>query len=291
MQNVKRKPLFCLTPFMLALALAGCSDPDVAPRRGEMAADAAAAVPQSPRLQEIRRRGTLRVAAVAEFPFLLENISGDGDRFSGPAWILAEEYARRLGVSLEILDASHETKIPVTIYGQADITIAPIWVTEQRAKIIDFVPYAESSLCLMGLKANSKLAGVTRIAELNRRDITIAYFAGGPTETKVKALLPDVHYRAVPGTGGAVPIEEIKSRRADIVPVDRPAWARMRKKFTDLKVIPDDKLCLQSRILANPVGMAIAKGDPAFQRFLVGVVSDMRQRIEAEERRVMEAAS
>jgi polar amino acid transport system substrate-binding protein len=55
---------------------------------------------QSPKIDAIKERGSLRVAAIGEFPWLPENTTGSGPQFSGPAWVLAEEYAERLGVPL-----------------------------------------------------------------------------------------------------------------------------------------------------------------------------------------------
>src|SRR4051812_33071652 len=99
---------------------------------------------QSKKIDEIKQRGVLRVAAIGEFPWLPENTSGSGPQFSGPAWMLAEEYAKRLGVTLEVVPVSHETKIPILASGQADISIAPLSVTEERKKVADFVVYSKS---------------------------------------------------------------------------------------------------------------------------------------------------
>ena len=52
------------------------------------------------RWRAIKERGALRVAAIGEFPWLPENTTGSGPQYSGPAWMLAEEYAKRLGVPL-----------------------------------------------------------------------------------------------------------------------------------------------------------------------------------------------
>ncbi len=59
------------------------------------AASAQTAVPEpgkSKKIDEIKKRGTLRAAAIGEFPWLPENTSGSGPQFSGPAWVLAERH-------------------------------------------------------------------------------------------------------------------------------------------------------------------------------------------------------
>ena len=107
-------------------------------------------------MDEIKKRGVLRAAAIGEFPWLPENTSGSGPQFSGPAWVLAQEYAKRLGVKLEIVPVSHETKVPILATGQADITIAPLSITPARQKVVDFIPYSGSSLCFFGLAEQSQ---------------------------------------------------------------------------------------------------------------------------------------
>ena len=62
----------------------------------------------SPRIDAIKKAGVLRIGVLANAPWLVENTSGAGDKWSGPAWMLAEEYARRLGVKLEAVPVSHE---------------------------------------------------------------------------------------------------------------------------------------------------------------------------------------
>jgi len=76
---------------------------------------------KSKKVDAIKARGSLKAAAIGEFPWLPENTSGSGEKFSGPAWVLANEYAKRLGVKLEIIPVSHETKVPILATGEADI--------------------------------------------------------------------------------------------------------------------------------------------------------------------------
>src|ERR1700730_4852488 len=77
----------------------------------------------SPRIDAIRKAGVLRVAVLANAPWLVENTTNSGEKWSGPAWILAVEYARLLGVKLDPVLVSHETKIPVLAANQVDMSI------------------------------------------------------------------------------------------------------------------------------------------------------------------------
>ena len=91
----------CVALILLACAAAAYADTPV-PAPGT-----------SPRVDAIKKAGVLRVGVLANAPWLVENTTGSGEKWSGPAWLLAEEYAKRLGVKLEAVPVSHETKVPV----------------------------------------------------------------------------------------------------------------------------------------------------------------------------------
>jgi polar amino acid transport system substrate-binding protein len=242
---------------------------------------------QSKKIDEIKKRGTLRVAVIGEFPWLPENTSGSGPKFSGPAWILAQEYAKRLGVKLETIPVSHETKVPILASGQADLSIAPLSVTETRLKVVDFVVYSKSSICYVGLAANPKLTSIKSMDDLNRDDVTIAYFTGSAPEPFLPKRFPKAKLRAVQGSGANVPMEEILSKRADVAPVDGIAFPKLNKEVAGLRFIPDGDNCLRSTEMATPVGLALAKGDPVFHNWLMAVEKELHQRLEDEEIRIV----
>lgn len=249
-----------------------------------------AAVPapgQSKKIDEIKKRGTLRVAVIGEFPWLPENTTGTGPRFSGPVWILSEEYAKRLGVKLETVPVSHETKVPILASGQVDLTIAPLAITEARQKVVDFVVYSKSSLCYFGLASNPKLASVNKLKDINREDLTIAYFTGTPPETHLPKQYPKVKTRAVQGSGANAPVEEILSKRADLAPIDAIAYPKLSKEVSGLKWIPAGDDCLRSDEMATPVGLALAKGDLVFHGWLTAVEKEIHKRLEDEEIRII----
>src|SRR5579872_2079229 len=185
---------------------------------------------KSKKIDAIKTRGALKAAAIGEFPWLPENTSGTGDKFSGPAWVLANEYAKRLGVKLEIVPVSHETKIPILATGEADISIAPLSVTPQRQQVVDFIVYSKSSLCFFGLASNPKLQAAKSVDDLNSPNITMAYFTGTPPETWAPTRFPKATLKGVAGSGANAPVEEILAKRADVAPIDNVAWPDLSKK-------------------------------------------------------------
>jgi polar amino acid transport system substrate-binding protein len=251
-----------------------------------LAQTAVPAAGQSKKIDEIKKRGVLRVAVIGEFPWLPENTSGSGPKFSGPAWILAEEYAKRLGVKVETIPVSHETKVPILASGQADLSIAPLSVTETRLKVVDFVVYSKSSICYVGLASNPKLATVKSMDDLNRDDLTMVYFTGSAPEPFLPKRFPKLKLRAIQGSGANVPLEEILSKRADVAPLDAIATPKLAKEVQGLKLIPAGDDCLRSNEMATPVGLALAKGDPAFHQWLTAVEKEIHKRLEDEEIRI-----
>jgi polar amino acid transport system substrate-binding protein len=246
----------------------------------------APAVGASARIDAIRKAGALRVGVLANLPWLAENMSS-GEAWDGPAWTLAKEYARRLGVKVEPVLVSHETKVPVLAANQVDLTITPLAETPERLKVVDFVIYSTTSVCMFGLQANGKFAGAKTVDELNSADLTIAYFIGGGEEGWVRERFPKAKLRGVTGSGAA-PVEEIVARRADAAPINRVPWVVLQKKVKGLAALPKDNNCQDSGEKAAPVGLAIDKDQGALLDWLRAVAKAMGPQLEADERRIVD---
>ncbi len=93
----------------------------------------------SPRIDAIRKAGVLRVGVLANPPWLIQNTTSHGDDWSGPAWLLATQYAKLLKVKVSPVLVSHETTVPVLAANQVDISITPLAETPEREAVVDFV--------------------------------------------------------------------------------------------------------------------------------------------------------
>jgi polar amino acid transport system substrate-binding protein len=242
---------------------------------------------KSPRIDQIRNRGSLRVGVLAEPPWLKENITGSGEPFEGPAWMLAKAYADKLGVKIDPVPVSHETKVPILATGQVDMTIAPLSETEARKKVVDFVDYSTSALCFFGKADNPKLKAIQSVDGLNTPDITIAYFTGTPPETWLPTRLPKAALRGIPGSGANAPVEEIMSGRGDVAPIDKVAWFDLERKLPGLTVFPPGDKCFASTELPTKVGLAIDKNQSEYLTWLTKVQESIEPQLQAEELRVV----
>lgn len=241
----------------------------------------------SKRVDAIRKRGELRVGVLSEPPWLKENTTGNGPNYEGPAWLLAQAVAEKLGVKVQVVPVSNDTKIPILASGQVDVTIAPLAVTPERQKAVDFATYTNSALCFFGKASDPKLHGIIKVDQLNSPKITIAYFTGTPPETWLPHRLPEAKLRAVTGSGAGAPIEAIMSGRADVAPIDSVAFFDISHKIHGLVSIPPGKGCLASTEMATPIGVAINKGQPHFLAFLQSVADAMHAQLNDEEMRVV----
>ena len=243
----------------------------------------------SPRIDAIKKAGVLRVGVLANAPWLVENTTGgSGDAWSGPAWVLANEYAKRLGVKLEAVPVSHETKVPVLASNQVDISVTPLAETPDRLKVVDFVIYSTTSVCMFGMASNPKFAAAKSVDDLNQPGITIAYYTGGGEEGWVKERFPKAQLRGVAGSGVA-PVEEVMAKRADAVPINRVPWVAMGRKLKQLAVLPKDNNCQNSTEKAAPVGMAVDKNQTGFLQWARAVEKELETKLKADEMRVVDA--
>jgi polar amino acid transport system substrate-binding protein len=274
-QSFKVKP--CLAGLLLGLASTA------------LLAQAPPAPGASPRIDAIKKAGELRVGVLQNAPWLIENTTGNGLAWSGPVWTLASEYARLLGVKLTPMPVSHETKVPVLAANQVDMTISPLGETPDRLKVVDFVIYSKTSVCMFGRAGNEKLAKVKSVDDLNSPDITIAYFTGGAEEGWVKERFPKAKLRAVASSGATAPVEEIMAKRADAAPINRVPWVGMNQKVKGLTVFPAVNNCQDSTEKASPVGLAVDKNQAAYLDWLRQVEKALAPQLAAEEKRVIES--
>jgi polar amino acid transport system substrate-binding protein len=242
---------------------------------------------KSPRIDAIKKAGTLRVGVLANAPWLVENTTSSGDQWSGPAWTLAQEYANLLGVKLQPILVSHETKVPVLAANQVDISITPLAENAERKAVADFVLYSNTSVCMFGKADNARFAQAKSMDELNSPDYTIAYFIGGGEEGWVKQRFPKAKLLGVVNSGATAPLEDVMAGRADAAPINRIPYVPMSRKVKGLAVLPAANNCQGSLEKAQPVGMAIDKNQPALLEWMTAVEKSVHAKLEKTEEAVV----
>ena len=240
----------------------------------------------SPRIDAIRKAGVLRVGVVNNPPWLAQNTTGDGEPWAGPSWVLGKEFARLLNVKLETVPVSHETKVPALIANQMDIMIGPLNQNAERIKIIDFVIFSTTGVCMFGRANNPKFTNVKTLEEFNKPDITMAYFSGAGEEPMVREQFSKAKLRGVTNSGSVAPIEEVLAGRSDVAPLNRMLWPNISKKVKGLAVFPKENDCQDSKIFLIDSGMGVGKNQPEYLAWLREVEKRMHPQLVEEERRM-----
>jgi len=240
----------------------------------------------SPRIDAIRKAGVLRVGVVNNPPWLAQNTAGDGDPWSGPSWTLGKEFAKLLGVKVEPVAVSHETKVPALTANQMDIMIGPLNETAERAKIIDFVTFSSTGVCMFGRADNPKFTSARTLEDFNKPEITMAYFSGAGEEPLVRQQFAKAKLRGVANSGSVAPIEEVLAGRSDVAPLNRMLWPNISKKVKGLAVFPKENDCQDSKIFQIQTGMGVAKDQQVYLDWLRAVAQRMQPALSEEERRM-----
>ena len=147
---------------------------------------------------------------------------------------------------------------------QVDLSITPLAETPERVKVVDFVIYSNTSVCMFGRADDPKFASAKTVGDLNKPDITIAYFVGGAEEGWVKQRFPLAKLHGVTNSGATAPLEDVMAHRADAAPINRIPYVAMARKVKGLAALPRENNCQDSTEKAQPVGMALDKNQPVF---------------------------
>ncbi len=237
----------------------------------------------SARVDAIRAAGVLRVGVQNNDPWLVQNTTGQGDPWSGPALLLAKTLADQMGVKLEYVPTSNETKITLLAANQADMSISALGVNPDRENVVDFIIYSANSTCLVYRKDNPKFANVQTVDDLNAPEFDLVYGIGSPDQPYLEGRFPNAKIRGV-----QVHIDEVISGHADSTPYNRIQAARLLKRLPEMAALPKEDNCQGSTEQSLPIGMAIDKNQPEFLEWARAVATAMQTQLDDEEKRVVE---
>lgn len=208
------------------------------------------------RLDQIKQRGTLRVAGVVYEPLMVRKADGS---FVGLDIDLLTRFSEKLGVKLEVVDAGWDTAVAGVTTGKWDVVPA-ICITEKRKEVVDFTdPYIELGGAFIVAADNPK--NLQTVEDLNKPEVVFADVAGGWGEDFARKAAPNAEHKLFPQATDADISQEILSGRADAAVMNTPITTGIiKKQFGDkIRFIPgwNEPLDIDS----CPVGYALPKGD------------------------------
>src|SRR4051812_47169366 len=132
----------------------------------------------------VRARGTLIAGVRFDTPpFGFIDASGKN---VGIDIEIAQHIARRLGVKLELMQVTGQSRIPTLNSGKVDMLVAALTRTEERAKAIDFtVTYINDAIGILVKKGTQ----INNVGDL--RGKTISTVQGNTVGPAVKRLAPE----------------------------------------------------------------------------------------------------
>jgi polar amino acid transport system substrate-binding protein len=231
--------------------------------------------PESATIQRIQEAGVLKVGAAIAMPTLGKD--PETNEYIGAGTLIAEELADRLGVTVQYLDQDWSI-IPAGIQsGTIDISVAGLWVTEERLTALGMTPWWQAGFCYFALKDNNKVGAA---ADINDPDVVVATFEGSGTYQSVSKAYPDATYVTrpeIPGEYSA--ITELLAHEADIAPIDSTMVNVFLERYDQLKVIPAD--CATNPDIPAWVGVAYTKDDSAFKAYMDSMIDEMQPELKA----------
>lgn len=213
-------------------------------------------------IDDIRSRGTIRIGvSLGGEPI------GFRDTQNNPVGYdvdVATMLAEKIGVPVEFVDVSGDARISMLVSGQIDVAVANTSATLERAKTVDFtIPYNRAGLRILVQKD----AGITDLKGLAGKKVVVG--RGTTGETFLKKAVPEAELVYVDqfAPDGVL---QLQQKRVDAAIEDSSLLDYLATKNPELVTLPG----LHSN---DPIGIAVAKGDPEFVRWLDMFVSDYIQ--------------
>ena len=204
-------------------------------------------------LDQIKKDGVIRVAiamGVPMFSYANAQMQPEGSDVS-----TAELLAKDLGVKLELVPITNAARVPTIQTGKADLAVANLSITEERAKVIDFsVPYASLQIIVAAPKA-LKITGYKDL-----KGVKIGVTRATVNDTDITKNAPDANIRRF--EDDATLVTAAASRQVEAISSQWPNVAEVNKK---LKNSPYETKFVQHEFM---LGIAMPKQTPKLKAWV-----------------------
>lgn len=199
-------------------------------------------------IEEIMRRGTLRVGMDIFVPWAMKDKKGE---LIGFEIDVAKQLAEDMGVKVEFVPTKWSGIIPSLMAGKFDVIIGGMGITAKRNVKINFTrPYYYTS---QGVLANQKKAEGFQLADFNAAGVTIAARLGSNAATAAKKQFPMAELRLFDDEPAAV--QEVRNGRVHAMVASQPLPAHMAADNPKLLVSYNEQL------MKEPIAFGVRKGD------------------------------
>lgn len=211
------------------------------------------------RIEEIKARGYVRIGvSLGGEPVGFRNASNEPVGYDVD---VARQLAARLGVPVRFSDVSSDARISMLRSGQLDLVVANVSITPQRARVVDFsIPYNQAGLRVIAQKS----AQVRTLADLNGKRVVVGRGTTADAFLKKSAPQATVVYTDNFAPDGVLLLQQ---KRVDAGIEDASLLDYLASRNTQFDTLP-------AMYGNTPIGIAMAKGDPALLKFVNAFVAD-----------------
>jgi polar amino acid transport system substrate-binding protein len=202
-------------------------------------------------VEEVKKRGTLRIGISTFVPWSMRDKKGE---LIGFEIDVANKVAEDMGVKAEFVPTAWDGIIPALLAGKFDVIISGMSITPQRNLTVNFtVPYAHSG---QQMTANKKLAGGFKsVDQFNDPSVTITCRRGTSTCVAAQKVFPKATQRQF--DDDAQCLQEVLNGNAYAVITSAPKPRMWTLDHTDTLFMPSEE-----NLTKSDEAFAVRKGDP-----------------------------
>jgi len=205
---------------------------------------------QESTLEQILKRGTLRVGMGTFVPWAMKDKTGN---FVGFEIDIARRLAKDMGVQIEFVPTKWSGIIPALLTGKFDVIIGGMGIRPERNLKVNFsIPYYYTG---MSIVASKKMApGYKKLSDFNKKSTSISLRIGTTAETAVRKYIPAAKLRMFDDESQAT--QELLNNRVHAMVASAPLPAFLTLKHPKKIYLP-----LEDNFTKEPIGFALRKGD------------------------------
>jgi polar amino acid transport system substrate-binding protein len=214
---------------------------------------------QAGRLEDIRARGVVRIGvSLGGEPIGFRDARNEPVGYDVD---VARKFAAKIGVPVKFSDVSSDARISMLMSHQLDLVVGNISITPERARAVDFsMPYNQAGLRIIAQKD----AHIQTPAALAGKRVVVGRGTTAAAFLKQYAPTAQIVYTDNFSPDGVLLLQQ---KRVDAGIEDSSLLDYLASKSDHLVTLPG----LYSN---NPIGIATAKGDPAFLALINDFVAD-----------------
>lgn len=214
-------------------------------------ADPRQALAASSVIEDVKKRGQLRVGLSTFVPWVMRSKAGD---LIGFEIDVTKQLCQDLGWQAEFVPTAWDGIIPALLSGKFDVIISSMAVTPQRLLSVNFTdPYSTSGLQIVAHRDKAK--GFAKYEDFNRADVTLTARRGTPATVAAQQVMPKAAVRVF--EDDALALQDVLNGNAHGMIASVPFPEHSATRNDKLLFVP-----VEGALLPWYSGFALRKGDP-----------------------------